>query len=152
LSKTISRATFDPIIRPSHNQAVRALKSFLAGFVSTLTFHQGLLGVLYVVGAFPKAPFNMSPTQPAGVPSVISLAFFGGLWGILIERFVRKYPDTKRLIFWIVYGAVGPTLVALAVVFPVKGIAFSPVMIPGGLLLNGAWGLGCFLILKLMKT
>lgn len=131
---------------------MNSLKSFIAGFVSTLTFHQGLLGLLYAIKAFPRAPYNMTPTHPFGVPSVLSLAFFGGLWAILIARMVAKNKDLKRMILWIVYGAIGPTLVAIAIVLPIKGVPFNPILIPGGILLNGAWGLGCFLFLRWMKA
>ncbi len=125
------------------------VRGFIAGFASTLIFHQGLLGLLYVMKAVPFAPFNMSPTRPFGVPSVVSLAFFGGLWGVLIARLVMNASTTKQLFRWIVYGAIGPTAVAILVVFPLKGMRFEPRIIPAGLLLNGFWGLGCSLIMQI---
>jgi len=60
------------------------LKAFIAGFVSTLVFHQGVLWLLYAVGFSPRAPWNMTPVPPLNIPAVISLAFWGGLWGILL--------------------------------------------------------------------
>lgn len=124
------------------------VRGFIAGFVSTLVFHQGLLGLMYITHAVPFAPFNMTPTKPFGVPSVISVAFFGGLWGIVIAKMVMNTSGAKNLIRWIVYGAIGPTVVYMAVVSPLKGAHFNPKIIPVGLLLNGVWGLGCYLIMQ----
>jgi hypothetical protein len=127
------------------------LKAFIAGFLSTLIFHQGLLALLHFLKIVPFAPFNMNATEPLGVPSVISLAFFGGLWGILIWKLVCKDSGNRLWLKSILFGAVGPTAVALLVVFPIKGIAFNVIMVPFGLLLNGAWGFGNTLIMKLWK-
>jgi MFS-type transporter involved in bile tolerance (Atg22 family) len=129
----------------------RHAQAFFAGFISTLIFHQGVLGVLYMANLLPNAPFNMTPTQPLGVPSVISLAFFGGLWGILIVKLVEKLSGRKQILMSIIYGAIGPSFVALAVVFPIKGIAFNLMILPIALLLNGAWGLGTHLIMKMLR-
>jgi hypothetical protein len=51
------------------------LKAFVAGFASTLAFHQGLLWLLYTGGFSPRAPWNMTPVPPLNAPAVISLAF-----------------------------------------------------------------------------
>jgi hypothetical protein len=37
------------------------LKAFIAGFASTLVFHQGLLWLLHAGGFSPRAPWNMTP-------------------------------------------------------------------------------------------
>jgi hypothetical protein len=127
------------------------LKSFVAGFLSTLIFHQGLLGLLFLAGISPKAPFDFTPVGPLGIPSVLSLAFFGGLWGLLIWHWVK---NDSGLRFWIksaLLGAVGPTAVAFVVVFPLKGLPFRPIMIVFGLILNAAWGFGNSLIMKWTK-
>ena len=60
------------------------LKAFIAGFASTLVFHQGLLWLLYTAGFSPRAPWNMAPVPPLNAPAVISLAFWGGVWGIVL--------------------------------------------------------------------
>ena len=56
------------------------LKAFIAGFASTLVFHQGVLLLLYAGGFSPRAPWNMTPVPPLNAPAVISLAFWGGVW------------------------------------------------------------------------
>ena len=132
------------------------LKWFAAGFVATLVFHQGLLGLLYAGGISPMAPFNMAATAPLGVPQVISLAFWGGLWAVVLGPFLAKLAGSRWWWGWVIAGAVGPSALALFVVFPLKGMpmagGWDPKLIIGALLLNGAWGLGCAIALRLMKA
>lgn len=128
--------------------------SFLAGFAATLIFHQGGLLILWALGVVPAFPWNLSPVPPLQVPSVLSLAFFGGLWGFPCYFIGAKLKE-KRLAYWsslIIFGSVFPTAVAMLVVFPLKNIEVNPKMVIGGLLLNGLWGLGVALSLKLTKT
>lgn len=136
---------------------MNALKAFLAGFLSTLIFHQGVLAILHAAGATPRAPYAMDPTKPLQVPAVISLALWGGIWGILLWLAIRGSQGSAA--YWwlaIVIGAIAPSLVALLVVFPLKGQpvggGWHPEIIAGALLLNGAWGLGVALFLRLFRT
>jgi hypothetical protein len=132
---------------------MRQVKSFLAGFLSTLVFHQGLLALLVAAGMTTRKPWVMTPTPPFGVPAVLSLAFFGGLWGILLWEFVRNRVGMARWVTALVLGAVAPTLVAFFVVLPLKGLGvgggWKPDIVVGALLLNGAWGLGVFVFMRL---
>ena len=59
-----------PVDRPASDRggAMPYAKAFAAGFLSTLIFHQGLLGLLFLAGVTPRAPFNLAPTAPLGVP------------------------------------------------------------------------------------
>lgn len=127
-------------------------KAFVAGFVSTLIFHQGLYTLIWLGGTAPAPPYDMTPTAPLGVPSVISLAFWGGVWGLPLWLFIR---DSFASNYWwraLVLGALGPSAVALFVVFPIKGRDFAagwdPAVIVGALILNGAWGLGVALFMR----
>ncbi len=136
---------------------MNARKAFLAGFLSTLIFHQGVLAILHAAGATPRAPYSMDPTRPLQVPAVISLAFWGGIWGILLWLAIRGYQGSST--YWIlalVIGAIAPSLVALLVVFPLRGQpvggGWRPEIIIGALLLNGAWGLGVALFLRLFRA
>lgn len=125
--------------------------AFVAGFLATLIFHQGTLGLLHLAAPKLPVPWDMSPTPPLGVPKVVSLAFWGGLWGIALWALIRS---RRGAAFWglaIVLGALLPSLVAWFVVFPIKGIALTSALIVGALLLNGAWGLGVALYMRLMK-
>ncbi|MGH8460260.1 MAG: hypothetical protein ACRESS_01505 [Stenotrophobium sp.] len=129
------------------------LKSFVAGFVSTLVFHQGLLGLLYMAGIAPHAPYAMAATAPLHIPQVISLSFWGGVWGIVLWLLIA---NARGGAFWLraaVIGAIGPSAVAWFVVMPLKGMGMAggwdPKIIIGALLLNGVWGLGVALIMRL---
>jgi hypothetical protein len=129
------------------------VKAFLAGFLSTLVFHQGVLAILHGAGATARRPWVMTRTHPFGVPSVISLALWGGVWGIALWLMIRGVSGRRRWLRAIVLGAILPTLVALFVVLPLKGLpvggALKPAFIVGGLILNGAWGAGVVLFMRL---
>ncbi len=131
------------------------LAAFVAGFVATLVFHQGLVAALNALGATPIAAYDMTATRPLGVPRVISLAFWGGVWGIALWPLLRRFGGVKQLLASIVAGAIGPSLVALTVVFPLKqghfGALSDPKLIVAALLLNGAWGLGVYIVMRLLK-
>ena len=132
------------------------VKWFIAGFVATLVFHQGLFGLLYLTGISPRAPFNLAATEPLGIPQVVSLAFWGGVWAIALAPLLKRFAGASWWSAWIVAGAIGPSAVALFIVFPLKGMpmagGWDPKLIIGALLLNGAWGLGCAVALRLMKS
>lgn len=129
-------------------------QSFFAGFISTLIFHQGGLFIFWLMGLVPLFPWDMKLVPPLYVPSVLSLSFFGGLWGIPCY-FIAKYSSNQALRYWtvlIVFGAIFPTTVAMLVVFPLKGITVTSQYVVGGLVLNGLWGLGVALIFRVLKT
>jgi hypothetical protein len=126
---------------------------FIAGFLSTLIFHQLVLGFLWSVGVAASAPFSMVATRPLGVPAVISLAFWGGLWGILFALSERRF--ARQGGYWLaafLFGAVLPSLVALLIVLPLKGQpiggGWRPDLWLTAFLINGAWGMGTGLILR----
>ena len=129
------------------------IRAFLAGFLATLAFHQGALWLLNQLTGAGRAVWSLAPVPPFGVPAVISLAFFGGLWGILMGYALRSQRGAGYWLLALIFGAVLPSLVALLVVFPLKGMPFAA----GGdtriwmaeLILNGAWGLGTALLLKI---
>lgn len=129
------------------------LKAFAAGFVSTLVFHQGVLAVLHATGRTPRRPWDLTPTGPFAVPQVVSLAFWGGLWGIALWALLERSPR-----YWttaLVFGALAPSAVALLIVFPMKGQPIAgggdPAILIGALLLNGAWGLGVAWLMRLLE-
>ncbi len=134
----------------------RILSGFIAGFLATLSFHQLTVWVLWTVGLAPLAPFSMAVTKPFGVPAVISLAAWGGIWGILFALIDRRFPAGGG--YWaaaFLFGAVFPSLVVLLVVLPLKGQPLgggwhAPFMLRA-FLINGAWGVGAGLILKVLS-
>ena len=128
-------------------------RAFAAGFVSTLVFHQLVILAFHLLGVFPRAPWDFTPVPPLGVPAVLSLAFWGGVWGIVLWPLLRGISGTAYWVRAIVLGAIGPTLVAFLVVVPLKGrgIITDPKLWVGGLIVNGAWGYGLALLLRLLK-
>lgn len=127
------------------------LRAFIAGFFSTLIFHQGMLALLHFGKLVARAPFAMIPMPPFGVPSVISLALWGGVWGVLLWPMICRQSGGMRWLLAIMLGALLPSLIALLVVFPLKGMAFAgnwdPKIWVGAALLNGAWGFGVALLM-----
>ena len=130
----------------------RLLLAFVAGFLATLVFHQPVLWLFHLAGITPRAPYNMDAVPPLGVPAVISLAFWGGVWGIIMIPIIARI--RSNAMYWIsaiVFGAIFPTLVAVFVVSPLKHapVPHSPSMAALGLSVNGAWGLGTALFFRL---
>lgn len=126
--------------------------AFAAGFLATVFFHQGGLWLLHMAGRVASAPWNMTPVPPIGIPAVISLAFWGGLWGIALWALIRSSKGARFWMLAIVLGALLPSLVAWFVVFPIKGIPVSGAIVVGALLLNGLWGLGVALYMRLFRA
>ncbi len=130
--------------------------AFSAGFISTLTFHQGTLFALHKAGLWPKPAFAMAPTEPLKIPAVISLALWGGVWGIGAWYLIRGMFGADYWIYATLFGAIGPSAVALFVVFPLKGLpmagGWSPKVILPVLLLNGAWGLGVAVLTRVAAS
>lgn len=126
-------------------------KSFLSGFLATLVFHQGLFTLLWLGNLVPRAPYDLSPVPPLGVPAVVSLAFFGGLWGIILWAILGRLAGLRFWLGHLIVGAVGPTAVAMWVVFPAKDIEVSARTWIGGLILNGVWGIGVGVFMRLIK-
>jgi hypothetical protein len=141
---------------PSWGLGARLLPGFAAAFVATLTFHQIGLGLLHLLGITPAVPWSIKPVPPFGIPAIISLAFWGGLWGlvfVLVEPWFERSPGG----YWagaILFGAVFPTLAAWFIVAPLKGLpAAGGFHFPGllvGPVVNGLWGLGTAVYVALL--
>lgn len=133
----------------------RIVFSFAAGFLATLIFHQLTLWVLWQAGVAPFAPFVLAATKPFGIPAFLSLAFWGGIWGILFALVENRFP--VRGGYWLaafLFGALFPSLVALLIVLPLKGRPLGggwglPLLVTA-FLINGAWGVGTAFFLRLL--
>lgn len=135
----------------------RLLLAFVAGVIATIVFHQGGLALLNAAALTDRAPFNMDAVPPFGVPAVLSLAFWGGVWGVVLALVLSR--PLKTVAFYLaafVFGAIVPTLVAFFVVAPLKGMPVAgggdSAIIIGALILNGLWGLGTAVFLHMFTV
>ena len=118
------------------------LKWFIAGTLAVPFGHQLALWLLKLAGLIDRPVFAMTATKPFGVPQVISLSFWGGVWGIILGLILARVRGPK---FWwlaLVVGAIAPTLVAILVVAPLKGmpVGGNATLLVVGLIVNGVWG------------
>jgi hypothetical protein len=133
----------------------RYIAGFVAAFLATLVFHQIGLELCHLIRLTPGMPYNFT-INPWGVPAVISLAFWGGVWGlpfVLVEPSFRRWPGG----YWggaIIFGAIFPTIFSWLVVAPLKGLPLGyGFHFPGlliGFIVNGLWGLGTGVFLGIL--
>lgn len=134
---------------------MRLVKWFVAGALAVPLGHQLMLGLLLAIGLTDRKPFPMDATAPFGVPQLISLTFWGGLWGVLLGLFLEKALSGRW--FWAgaaIFGAIAPTLVAGFVVAPLKGMAAggNAKLAVFGLLVNLAWGVMTAVLFRLLAS
>jgi hypothetical protein len=128
---------------------------FVAAVISVLIFHQGMWTTLHYLnlpGLGMPPPFPMDPVPPFGVPRIVSLCFWGGVWGAL---FGAVWHGRRSSTWWagillgIIAGAFG-----LLVVLPLKGLPFAGGWVLNNwiksMLINGTWGLGVGLLLTVL--
>lgn len=141
------------------NQPYRHLErrlpmTFAAGFLSVLVFHQLMLAALHGLGLTALTPYPMGATAPFGIPRVLSLAIWGGVWAIPLALLLARL-RSQGSYWWtaLLFGAIGPSLVNWLVVMPIKNMPMGGGWHISGILtaliINGAWGLGTALILYL---
>ena len=119
---------------------------FIAGFLATITFHQMALWVLWKAGVAPFRPYVFTAVPPFGIPAVISLAIWGGFWGVLFALVQQRFSSDRYWGTAFIFGAVFPSLVALLIVLPLKGKPIGggwhwPLLVTA-FLINGVWGIG----------
>jgi hypothetical protein len=134
--------------------AARLALGFVAGFLAVLIFHQAVIAGMHAFGLTRGGPFQMQGTWPFGVPRVLSLAFWGGVWGILLVLAEPWFGRGGR--YWLmafIFGALGPTLFGWFVLAPIRGTpvagGWQLANMWRGPVINGAWGLGTAVILWL---
>jgi hypothetical protein len=134
----------------------RVAFGFGAGFFATIVFHEPGVALCHLIGITPILSYSLQPVPPFGVPQVVSLAFWGGVWGIVFA-FVERPLARSPLGYWagaIAFSAV-PTVVSWLVVAPLKGqpiaggFAFPGVLL--GPIANALWALGAAAFLTLSR-
>lgn len=128
-----------------------AIIGFVAGFVGILVFHQLGFYVSNELGFTRAGIYNMKPVPPFGVPTILSSAFWGGLWGVVAAFVVPRVPTPANgVLGWILFAGVVVTLANWFIVLPIKGLPVG-----GGFRMPGViaapvvyafWGFGMWLI------
>jgi hypothetical protein len=133
------------------------LVGFVAGALSVLVFHQLGFWIANELG-YARAPlYSLRPVPPFGVPTILSLAFWGGLWGIAAAFLVPRPPSPfNGVLGWVLFAAVIVTLVNWFVVLPIKGAPMGGGFRMPGLvvvpLVYALWGFGMWLIARLLRS
>lgn len=136
----------------------RLIVAFIAGFLSVLLFHQLALLLLHSIGFAPAKAiaYAMTATSPFGIPRVWSLAFWGGVWGVVLVSFVSFF--RQGIGIWgtaLLFGAIAPSLVNWFIAMPLRGEpvggGWQPNGIATSLILNSIWGVGTILLYRLIS-
>jgi hypothetical protein len=131
---------------------MRAFLGFVAAAIAVLTFHQGMVAALHAVGWARFAPYPTAPVPPFGVPRIVDLCFWGGLYGALFGLAMPRFTWPAWLC-GLILGLIA-ALVGMFVVAPLKGVPVAGGWVPANILrsiaINGFWGLGVGLILPLL--
>jgi hypothetical protein len=133
------------------------LVGFIAGALGVLIFHQAGFWLANELGYARASLYNMRPLPPWGVPTILSMAFWGGLWGIAAAFLVPRLPrPLDGVLGWILFAAIVVTLVNWFVVLPIKGLPTGGgFRMPGVLVLPlvyGLWGFGMWLIARSLRA
>ena len=125
---------------------------FVSGALAVVTVHQGALWLLHAVGWAPWPAYQLTPTRPFGVPQVLSAAFWGGVWGIVIVRIaIGQQTRTRALLVAAGAGAVLTTVVGALLLLVHLGsgtrtdASVQPLAaLTVSLTVNGLWGAATF--------
>jgi hypothetical protein len=127
---------------------------FVAGALGVLVFHQGFVLLANLAGLGGPTAYSLAPTEPFGVPQVLSWAFWGGLWGIAWAALASRLTGGgSRLGLAFLFGAIVLPLAVVLVVLPLRGgdpkIFLEPSRLIFLVLVHGIWGLGTEIFLRL---
>jgi hypothetical protein len=128
---------------------------FVAGVLAVLLFHQGMVGLLNLLGALPNPPFQLRPLPPFGVPQLVSACFWGGVWGIVAAAIAAARPGWSPIWIGLAVGGVACVLVGFTIVAGLRGQPLMAGMEPGrwwrSVAINGTYGLGLGLFLLVAR-
>lgn len=139
-----------------HSPVTRGVFGFVAAAISVLIFHQAMWEALHVLalpGMGMPPPYPTDPIPPFGVPRILNLCFWGGLYGIVFGLVLPRLtppPWLSGLVLGIIAASVGLFIVPAIKGLPV-GVGF-PLGWVRSLLINGFWGIGVGLILPLLLS
>jgi len=130
----------------------RIFLGLVAGALSVLLCHQTTYQIAYWLGVATHPAFRMAVVPPFNVPVVVSLTFWGAMFGVIVGLTPRL---PGGLLLRGLLAGVLSLLMAWFVVRPMAGhaVAFgwkTHMMIPSALA-NLAWGYGVVLLQRLLS-
>lgn len=136
-----------------------ALLGFIAGSLSVVFFHQGMVLILHLMKQTPNFPWNMSTFRggPFPIPVIVNQMFWGGLWGIGFAALAGYIPIAHNILRGIVYGLLGSALLGNGILVPLfKGgpffWGFQPPRMIISALIASAFGAGIAVFYRLLTT
>jgi len=132
------------------------LVGFIAAAIAVVVFHQGMFLILNLLGLLPAMPWNLAPTGPLGVPTLLNQIFWGGLWGALFSVVWPHLPGRDVWLKGMVFGWLGPMLLGNWLLLPlIRGTPYFAGFVPMRMLVSaliaGAFGLGLGLIYERLR-
>lgn len=130
----------------------RIFLGFVAGAIAVLVFHQGVVSILHSLGLSPLGPYRTVLVPPFWVPAIVSLCFWGGVWGALFGAVAWRLPVP----LWVGGMAIGllAMLVGWFIVAPIKHLpmaaGYAAWPMARSLLVSLAWGIGTSILLPLL--
>jgi hypothetical protein len=135
-----------------------ALLGFVAGSLSVVVFHQGMVLLLHLMGQVPNFPWRMETFRggPIPIPIIVNQMFWGGLWGIGFAVVGGMIPIAHNILRGVVYGLLGPALLGNGILVPLfQGGAylwgFQPLRIVISALIASAFGAGLAVFYRLLR-
>jgi hypothetical protein len=132
--------------------STRGFLGFLAAAISVVTLQQGMVEALHLVGLVTLTPYRVSPIPPFGIPAIVNLCFWDGLYGVVFGLLLPRF----TLPVWLC-GLITGMIAALVGMFVLAALKGVPIAsgwqvwpITRSLLVHGTWGLGLGLILPLL--
>ena len=136
-----------------HSTSTRIFLGCVAGALAMLIFHQTTWQVLYWSGLTLHPAFRIAHVPPFNVPMVVSLTFWGAVYGGVFGWACPRLPGS--LVVRGLLAGLFAICMAWFVVRPLAGheVAFgwraSPMLFSAAA--NMMWGLGCAAILPLLN-
>lgn len=122
------------------------LQAMLAGAVSILTFHQGMLALLHLGRMTTARPWPLHATWPLGWPLLLTQSLFGALLALPLWALIRNRANAGHWLRAMILGALLGAAFELLALAPLRGHVFAAGLDAQvwvrTILLYGSWGLG----------
>jgi hypothetical protein len=83
----------------------RIVLGFIAAAISVLIVHEGIIQLLHQADYIPRRGWTMTPAvAPFGVPYIVNLVFWGGLWGVLFALVYNWIPGGMAWLKGLIFG------------------------------------------------